>query len=69
MAQVSEKIVNGVNVTALQDTIEQIKKKKDIAKFTFKAQNKWIGGTANKTTVSDITEHARSIQGKTLMYS
>ena len=53
MAQISEKIVNGVNVTALQNTIEQIKKKKDIAKFTFKAQNKWIGGTANKTTVSD----------------
>lgn len=53
-AQVSEKIVNGVNVTKLTETVEQIKKRKKIAKFNFRAKNKWIGGMANKTTVSDF---------------
>jgi len=52
-AQVSEKIVNGVNVTKLTETVEQIKKRKEIAKFNFRAKNKWINGTANETTVTD----------------
>jgi len=53
MAQQTTKIVNGVNVTQLFDTINSIKENKDIAKFNFRAQNKWIGGTENHTTVSD----------------
>ena len=53
MAQQTGKIVNGVNVTQLFDTINSIKENKDIAKFNFRAQNKWIGGTENHTTVSD----------------
>ncbi len=53
MAQQTTKIVNGVNVTQLFDTIENIEENKDIAKFNFRAQNKWIGGTENHTTVSD----------------
>jgi len=53
-AQISEKIINGVNVTKLTETVEQIKKRKEIAKFNFRAKNKWIGGMANKTTVSDF---------------
>ncbi len=53
MAQQTAKIVNGVNVTQLFDIIDSIKENKDIAKFNFRAQNKWIGGTENHTTVSD----------------
>ena len=53
MTQQTTKIVNGVNVTQLFDTIENIEENKDIAKFNFRAQNKWIGGTENHTTVSD----------------
>ncbi len=53
MAPQTTKIVNGVNVTQLFDTINSIKENKDIAKFNFRAQNKWIGGTENHTTVSD----------------
>ena len=53
MAQQTAKIVNGVNVTQLFEIIDSIKENKDIAKFNFRAQNKWIGGTENHTTVSD----------------
>ena len=53
MPQQISKIVNGVNVTQLFDTIENIKENKDIAKFNFRAQNKWVDGTENHTTVSD----------------
>ncbi len=46
-----EKIVNGVNVDQLFNTIEQIKGKPEIAKFKFWATNKWIDGTHNRATV------------------
>ena len=48
-----KKIVNGVNVTQLFETIDSIKENKEIAKFNFRAQNKWVGGTENHTTVTD----------------
>ncbi len=48
-----EKIENGVNVTQLFETIDSIKENGEIAKFNFRAQNKWISGTENHTTVSD----------------
>ena len=53
LQQTQTKIVNGVNVTQLFETIDSIKEKPEIAKFNFRAQNKWIGGTENHTSVSD----------------
>lgn len=47
------KIVNGVDVGQLFKTIDSIKENPEIAQFNFRAKNKWIGGTANKTTVSE----------------
>lgn len=52
--QIEENIVNGVNVTELHEIVDNIKKNKEIAKFNFRAKNKWISGTLNKTTVSDF---------------
>ena len=49
-----KKAVNGVNVEQLFDTIEAIKKKPEIARFKFRATNKWIGGTHNRATVKDF---------------
>ena len=54
MSQTQAKIVNGVNVTQLFETIESVKQNKEIAKFNFRAQNKWVNGTENQTTVSDF---------------
>ena len=49
-----QRIVNGVNVTQLFDTIDAINDEKDIAKFNFRASNKWINGANNRTTVTDF---------------
>ena len=49
------KIVNGVNVSQLFETIDSIKKNNEIAKFNFRAKNKWIGGTENQTVVSEYS--------------
>lgn len=48
------RIVNGVNVSQLFDTIDHIKEHNEIAKFNFRAHNKWIGGTTNRTTVNEF---------------
>ena len=54
MSQTTAKIVNGVNVTQLFETIENIKENKEIAKFNFRAKNKWVDGTENHTTINDF---------------
>lgn len=48
------KMVNGIDVTGLFSTIDAIKGKPDIAKFKFRATNKWINGTHNRATVKDF---------------
>ena len=50
----TQAIVNGVNVSQLFETIDSIKENKKIAKFNFRAKNKWIDGTKNQTTVSNF---------------
>ncbi|NUO09012.1 MAG: hypothetical protein HUU08_10095 [Candidatus Brocadia sp.] len=46
--------VNGVDVDKLFSTIELIKKTPEIAKFKFRATNKWIDGTHNRATIKDF---------------
>lgn len=48
------KIVNGVDVDRLMETIELIKKQPDIARFEFRARNTWVGGTHNRATVKSF---------------
>ena len=55
MSQTTQKkIVNGINVAQLFETIDSIKENPEIAKFNFRAKNKWKNGTANQTTISDF---------------
>jgi uncharacterized OsmC-like protein len=49
-----EKKLNGVNVEQLFKTIDMIKQKPEIARFTFRATNKWLGGTHSRATVKDF---------------
>jgi uncharacterized OsmC-like protein len=49
-----QKIINGVNVDQLSGTVDIIKEKPGIAKFNFRAQNKWLDGGLNRTTVKDF---------------
>ena len=49
-----KKMVNGVNVTELFNTVDLIKKQPDIAKFKFRATNQWIQGTHCRATIKDF---------------
>jgi uncharacterized OsmC-like protein len=51
----ASKTINGVDVTALTDTIDAIKGNAEIAKFNFRATNTWMGGDKNRTTIKDFT--------------
>ena len=47
-----ERIVNGVNVDRLFDTINAIKDTPGLARFRFRAQNTWVRGGHNRTTIT-----------------
>jgi uncharacterized OsmC-like protein len=51
---VEQKFVNGVNVTNLFGTIDAITGEPKIAKFNFRAKNKWINGANNRTTINEF---------------
>jgi uncharacterized OsmC-like protein len=49
-----QKRVNGVNVEDLVSTLDAIKEQPEIAKFKFRATNKWLNGGHNRTTLKDF---------------
>ena len=44
-------IINGVNVTALEETVAAVQTQPEIAKFQFRAKNKWVGGGHNRSEI------------------
>lgn len=46
--------VNGVNIDQLFSMIDLLKEKPELAKFKFRATNKWLGGTHSRATVKDF---------------
>ena len=48
------RMVNGVAVDSLFDTIDAVKNDPEIAKFNFRISNKWINGAHNHTTIKDF---------------
>ena len=56
--------VNGVAVDELFKTIDVVKKAPVVARFKFRAQNEWLDGGHNRTTIRNFygtqQEHARS---------
>src|SRR5215216_2133065 len=59
-----EKIVNGVSITKLFQTVGAIQANPSIADFNFRAKGKWINGGHNRTTINDsygaCQTHSRS---------
>lgn len=53
-ARKSETIRNGVNVDQLFGTVEAIRENPGIARFRFRARNRWLAGTYNRATVKDF---------------
>lgn len=56
-------VINGIDVTALEETIEAVKQNTEIAKFRFRASNTWLGGDHNRSTIDSYygacQEHGR----------
>jgi uncharacterized OsmC-like protein len=50
----TEKIVNGVNVDKLMQTMQAIRENPETSKFNFRIDNYWIDGAHNRAVVSDF---------------
>jgi uncharacterized OsmC-like protein len=48
------RLVNGISVDQLFQTIELVKENPDLASFKFRTHNTWIEGTHNQATVKDF---------------
>ena len=57
-------VTNGVNVDALFETVDAVKRTPQIADFQFRASNQWQGGDRNRSTISGFRgacgEHAHA---------
>jgi uncharacterized OsmC-like protein len=57
--------INGVDVNALKETLAAIDAQPELARFRFEADNEWIGGPVNRTTIDQffgtcqVHEHSR----------
>ena len=45
---------NGVDTTTMFATLDAIKAQPEIAKFQFRARNRWLGGAHNRSTIKDF---------------
>ncbi len=54
MAIAPETIRNGVDTQQLFGTLDAVKADPSIAKFQFRARNRWIGGAHNRSTIRDF---------------
>jgi uncharacterized OsmC-like protein len=54
MATTTEVIRNGVDTAQLYGTLDAIKTDPSIARFQFRARNRWIDGAHNRTTIHDF---------------
>ncbi len=52
MLDTPNKILNGVDVTALNEIIEAVNEDTSLAIFKFQANNKWLGGGWNRTAIN-----------------
>jgi uncharacterized OsmC-like protein len=54
MAKVVDQIRNGVDTDVLFGTLDAIKAQPELAKFQFRATNRWIDGAHNRTTIKEF---------------
>ena len=54
MSTTTDTIRNGVDTHQLFATLDLIKQQPELAKFQFRATNRWIGGTHNRSTIKDF---------------
>jgi len=56
-----EKILNGVNVNAVESVINDVSENPELAKSKFRAKNEWIDGGHNRTTVTGFYSAGQEI--------
>jgi hypothetical protein len=56
-----EKILNGVDLEKVKDLINAVSEKPDLAKSKFRANNEWIDGGHNRTTVTGFYSAGQEI--------
>ena len=54
MTKLAEKIRNGVDTEQMFGTLDAIKAQPEIARFQFRATNRWIGGAHNRSMIKDF---------------
>jgi uncharacterized OsmC-like protein len=54
MQTITESIRNGVDTERMFATLDLIKGQPELAKFQFRATNRWLGGAHNRSTVKDF---------------
>jgi uncharacterized OsmC-like protein len=54
MSTTTETIRNGVDTTQLFGTLDAIKADPGLARFQFRARNRWLGGAHNRTRIRDF---------------
>jgi hypothetical protein len=47
-------IRNGVDIAVMFATLDAIKAQPSLATFQFRARNRWLGGSHNRTTIKDF---------------
>ena len=57
----NEKIVNGVDLRKIQGVINVISETADLAKSKFRANNEWINGGHNRTTITGFYSAGQEI--------
>jgi uncharacterized OsmC-like protein len=60
MSQMIEKTRNGIDTELLFGTLDAIQAQPELAKFQFRARNRWVDGAHNRTTV----QHFRGAGGE-----
>lgn len=50
----TEPVRNGVDTRQLFGTLDLVKQQPELARFQFRAGNRWIGGAHNRTTIKDF---------------
>jgi uncharacterized OsmC-like protein len=54
MASVTDKTRNGIDTEQLFGTLDAVKGQPDLAKFTFRASNRWVDGAHNRSTIKEF---------------
>jgi len=50
----TERVRNGVDTQQLFGTLDAVKEQPELARFQFRATNRWIAGAHNRTTIKDF---------------